>query len=194
MRGPDEDETLWRTKHNISWVDVDYTALLYITNCEETRRFFHRFQKMTIYDKPWEVQVVDSISNEGLLMVALKETFNNEIEEQMKQKELEEMDKDKGEQTIQPKDPEDENDEETDPTPHIIGNTKVYPYDIVSYAIENLSGGTWIIDNEKKAVIRGSTDEEATVQIITGKSGKFNLIYRKEGQEDIVLSITIASL
>lgn len=194
MRGPDEDETLWRTKHNISWVDVDYTALLYITNCEETRRFFHRFQKMTIYDKPWEVQVVDSISNEGLLMVALKETFNNEIEEQIKQKELEEMDKDKGEQTIQPKDPEDENDEETDLTPHIIGNTKVYPYDIVSYAIENLSGGTWIIDNEKKAVIRGSTDEEATVQIITGKSGKFNLIYRKEGQEDIVLSVTIASL
>lgn len=126
-------------------------------------------------------------------MVALKEAFSNELEEQMKQQELEEIEKDKGEQTIQPKDPDD-TETETDPTPHINGSKRVYPYDIVSYTIENISGGTWIIDNEKKAVIRGQSDEEATVQIITGKSGEFNLIYRKEGQEDIVYHVTIASL
>lgn len=197
LRGPDEDETLWRTKHNISWVDVDYTALLYVTSNEETRAFFHRFQKLDIFGKPWEVQVVDPISNEGLLMVALKETYSNELEEQTHKETIME----KGEATIRPKDPEPESTEiiadaevEEDLTPVIEGPEMVYPYDRKTYKIKNTTDGYWIIDNEKKAIITHQSSKAATVEFYTGRSGEINLIYKRDSFDDIIMKVKILSL
>lgn len=192
LRGPDEDETLWRTKHNISWIDIDYTALLYITSNEETRAFFHRFQKLEIYGKPWEVQVVDSISNQGLLMIALKETFSNELEAQTQK----EIIMNKGEETSVPKDPESESDEniKDNTEPYIDGPQTVFPYDKKKYMIVNASGGVWSIDNTKKAVITHQSQKAVTIDFITGRSGEISLTYSSDTGNDIVMKITIASL
>ena len=190
MRGPDADETLWRTKHNISWVDVDYNALLYITNNEETRAFFHRFQKLTIHGKPWEVQIVDSISNEGLLMVALKETFSNELEDAVQKKKQE----NEGQIEQTPDDPVFEDPAEPEViAAYIDGPAEVYPYDKKKYTIQNADDGSWIVDNEKKAVIAHQSKKAVTIDFITGRSGDVNLVYRRP-TEDIVYKIHIASL
>ena len=190
LRGPDQDETLWRTKHNISWTDVDYTALLYITSNEETRNYFHRYQKLEIYGQPWEVQVVDPISNEGLIMIALKETFRNELENTTLNT-LPEIDNDTD---STPEIPEEDSEESIIPVIKIIGPEVVYPYDKKKYTIENATEGYWIIDNERKAVITHQTEKSVTIEFITGRSGEVNLIYKRNNEEDIICNIHIASL
>lgn len=190
LRGPDQDETLWRTKHNISWTDVDYTALLYITSNEETRNYFHRYQKLEINGKPWEVQVVDPISNNGLIMVALKETFTNSLEAET----LEQLPETDSGIDNTPEVPDTEPGEEVVSIAKITGAATVYPYDKKKYTIENATGGYWIIDNEKKAVITHQSSKTATVEIITGRSGEVSLTYKRDNEEDVVFKIQIASL
>lgn len=189
MRGPDGDEMDWRTKHEISWTDIDYNALLYITNNEETRAFFHRYTKLKIYDKPWEVQVVDAISNEGLMMVALKEDFSNELQDTMEKK--------KQEETVEieqtPAEPDFSPIEDEESAPQIIGPAEVYPYDKKKYTIQNACDGSWIIDNSKKAVIAHQSKKTVTIDFITGRSGDVVLTYHRP-TEDIVYKIHIASL
>lgn len=189
LRGPDGDETVWRTKHNISWVDIDYHAVLYITNNEETKDYFYRFKKLKINDKPWEVQIVDAISNQGLIMVALKEDFSNELADKMLEK--------KQENNVQieqtPDEPIFEPIEEKEPTPQITGPQEVYPYDKKKYTIQNADDGYWIVNNEKKAVIAHQSKKTVTIDFITGRSGDIELIYKRP-TEDIVYKIHIASL
>lgn len=112
-------------------------------------------------------------------MVLLKEYYNNtiakEIEEETKQKQ--EEDKvviSKGQAFIR-------------------GNTVVYPYDEVEYIIENAEGGLWEL-NSTKAKIVNQTSTAVLVTITTGRSGEFELIYKRENEEDIVLKVTIESL
>lgn len=190
LRGPDQDETLWRTKHNISWTDVDYTALLYITSNEETREFFHRYQKLEIYGKPWEVQVVDPISNEGLIMIALKETFRNDLEDIT----LEKLPEEESGNDSNPEVPEETPEEPITPVAKIVGPEVVYPYDKKKYTIENAINGYWTIDNEKKAVITHQSSKAVTIEFITGRSGEISLTYKRDNEEDIVLIVRIASL
>lgn len=189
LRGPDGDETLWRTKHNISWVDIDYHAILYITNNEETKDYFYRFKKLKINDKPWEVQIVDAISNEGLIMVALKEDFSNELQDTIDKKKQEEDVK--IEQT--PIEPDFSPIEDEEPAPLIIGPAEVYPYDKKKYTIQNACDGSWIIDNTKKAIIAHQSKKTVTIDFITGRSGDVTLTYHRP-TEDIVYKIHIASL
>lgn len=189
LRGPDGDETVWRTKHNISWVDIDYHAVLYITNNEDTKDYFHRFKKLKINNKPWEVQVVDAISNEGLIMVALKEDFSNELADKMLEKTQE---NDVQIEQI-PDEPVFEPIEDEEPTPQIIGPQEVYPYDKKKYSIQNACDGYWIVNNEKKAVIAHQSKKTVTIDFITGRSGDIELIYKRP-TEDIVYKIHIASL
>lgn len=112
-------------------------------------------------------------------MVLLKEYYNNtiakEIEKETKQKQ--EEDKvviSKGQAFIK-------------------GNTVVYPYDEVEYIIENAEGGLWEL-NSTKAKIVNQTSTAVLVTITTGRSGEFELIYKRENEEDIVLKVTIESL
>ena len=80
-----------------------------------------------------------------------------------------------------------------DPTlPHIIGDNEIYPYDIKVYTIDGITGGSWSL-NSKKAKIVSQTEESVTVEVITGRSGEFELKYIKDNNE-IVLNITIKSL
>ena len=58
----------------------------------------------------------------------------------------------------------------------IIGEQHIYPYDIKSYEIKSEQVGEWTIDN-KKAKILESSPTSVTLEVVTGKSGKFNLSY-----------------
>ena len=175
IQGPVETDIPWNQKSGITWNDMNYSSIMYITKNEETLNFFKRFEKIKINEKTWEIKVVDSFAAEGIIQVHLGETFNNSLEDVV-QEEVPEI-----------KVPE-------VGTPHILGKTFVSPYDIMEYSINNITGGAWSIDNNKKAKIIGEKDNIVTIEIVTGKSGKFNLIYSAKGIEDIIFPIVIESL
>ena len=107
----------------------------------------------------------------------MSEDYNNVIEEQIEEEKKQEEDK----VIIDNKDI------------YIEGQSIVYPYDEVEYIIKNTDGGVWEI-NSTKATIVNQTSVAVLVAITTGRSGEFELIYRRENKEDVVLVVTIESL
>ena len=173
------DNIDWRKVHNIMWTDIDYTLQMYITKDENTESMLHRYSILKINNKPWEVQAIDNISSDGIIILGLKEYFQNSIEEKVEEEKQEE------EQYI---DPIDEN------TPQIIGPKEVYPYDINKiYYIENAEGGAWDISSPKVKIIN-QDESSIKISILTGRSGEFNIKYIRENEEDVVLKVTIKSL
>lgn len=169
------NEIPWNTAKNKSWNDLDYVLEMYITKDENTQSYFQRFNTIKINNKPWEVQAVDDVSTKGIIIVLLKEYYMNSIEEAIEQEKQEEK-------------------VEIDTTiPHIEGDLVVYPYDIKTYSIQGVSGGIWDI-NSSKVIIKSQSETEVTIEVISGRSGKFELRYKRENEDDIVLNITIESL
>ena len=169
-------EIPWHTASGVSWNDLDYSLEMYLTKDNITKSKYKRFDIIKLDDRPWEVQAVDAMSVEGIVMVALKEYYSNTIEEKVKEEKAEEAIPE-----IQPT------------SPHITGDTAVYPYDIKVYTINGVTGGTWSLDS-KKATIVDSDDTTATVEVITGRSGTFELKYITNNNDEIVLNVTIKSL
>ena len=77
--------------------------------------------------------------------------------------------------------------------PHIEGDAIVYPYDIKTYYIHNAEMGQWQISNNKARII-AIKENAVEVDITTGRSGEFQLIYNQNNEDNIVLNITIESL
>lgn len=173
FRGPLETTIQWNQKQGIVWNDMNYSAVIYVTKNEETLDFFHRFTKIKINGKPWEVQVINEYDADGIVKVYLDEDYSNTIEEEGK--EIPEI-----------------NPPEID-SPHIEGDSFVSPYDIKEYQILNAEGGEWKISNTKAKILEVK-DSSVVIEIITGKSGNFDLIYLRENEEDIIFPVRIESL
>ena len=174
-RGPVENSLNWKKGNLEMYNELNYTLIMYITKDEFTLDYFERFKKIKIDDKPWEVQVVDTMSSTGIIEVALKETFSNTLEEEMKNAETE------------------TNGNQEAGSPHIIGSTIVYPYETYSYVINGLTNGVWTIDNMKLVKINYSDINQIEVSIKTGRSGKFTLSYTS-GSQTVELPIVIESI
>ena len=158
---------------------------MHISQTEESLKYFHRFKRVIINGKPWEVQMVDSLSTPGILEVALKETFSNTIKDDIEKA---------VQNTIEEKLPE-----RDEYIPYIYGKSEVFPYDILEYEIKNYEDGegTWCILNESKRnmiKLESLDNQKVRVTILTGKSGTFTLEY-KDGSVTIAkLNITVKSL
>ena len=182
--GPSEDSIVWHTKKNmkgsgVTWNDLNYDLVMYITQDENTLDFFHRFTQIKINGKQYEVQAVDSIGTEGVIEVAIREYYTNSIADEVAEAAKEQHESEPKENIID--------------TAAIKGPSVVYPYDEVHYTIDGSKDGTWLVSNDKAYIIK-QTDLVAEIMIKTGRSGEFDLIYRKENEDDIVLHITIDSL
>ncbi len=176
IRGPVETTIQWNQKKGDVWNNLNYSLILYITKNEETLDYFHRFKKIEIDGNTWEVKTINPFSGEGIIKVTLGEWYNNPIE-----KEVEEQEKNK---IIEPVDED---------STYIEGPIEVKPYDIYNYYIKNAEGGHWSISS-KLAVITTSNQESAQVEILSGRSGSFALVYSIDEKEDITLPIKIKSL
>lgn len=176
------DKIDWRKVADVEWNELDYTSVMYITKNEETEAYFHRFTIIEINGKPWEVQAVD-YNTDGIIAMYLREYFQNTIKEQIEQEKSEQQESQKPEI----------DEEELETLPAIDGPDSVYPYDVKVYTIRNAEGGKWVIDSPKGKIIAQS-ETEVKLQITTGRSGKLELKYVRENEEDIVLNITIKSL
>lgn len=168
LKGPDEKSIEWqKTKHFIV-NELNYSLEIYISNTTETKQFFQRFKKCKIKGRNFEVQTIDDLSTEGILTVYLKEDYNNEWEKA---------------EDIPP----------VAPSNGITGPVEVYPYDTVKYSIKGVVGGTWALSNSRAKILQ-QDESSVTIEITTGKSGSFSLIYKADGMDDIVTNIKILSL
>lgn len=176
LKGPDEKSIDWqKTKHFI-FNDLNYTLEIYISNTKETNEFFQRFKKCKIKGKTFTIQAVDSISLNGILTVYLKEDYVNEWE------------------GAQDQPVSITQDDFIDPSiPHIEGEMEIYPYDIKVYKVSNASDGRWLLSNNRAKIIQQDS-KSVTIEVTTGKSSSFDLIYRCESMNDIISNIKILSL
>jgi len=169
---------LWHTKQTNSWSEMGYEVVLYITRDETTEKFFHRFQKVEIRDRVWEVQFVNDLSSDTMLIVYMKETFINEFDPVTNTTDEENLT---------------EPDSPVIGVPAIKGYDSLYPFDKATYTIENAAGGTWYLSNTK-GKIDNQTSTEVNITITSAKSGSIDLIYKRDNEDDIVKTITIKSL
>ena len=174
-------QSLWHTKGLNSWSEMGYEVVLYITADDVTRDYFHRFKKVDINGRLWEVQMVDDITSDTMLIVYLRETYINEFEP------VENLTAAAGQEEPT------EGEEEQSDAAAIQGNDSLYPFDTATYSIVNADNGVWFVSNNK-AAIKSQTMQEAVVTIVSGKSGSVDLIYSRENEDDIVKTITIKSL
>lgn len=179
VRGPVEQTLDWTEKEGVFFNKLSYTLILTISKTEETKDLFKRFAKVKIKGRNWEVQASDDFSLENIITVYLKEDYSNEIEEEYNKEQAEKIPEE-----IPPREDE----------VYIEGDSVVYPFDYKVYCIKNAEGGKWKISDSKKAIIRAQVGNEVEVEIVSARSGKFDLIYIRENEDDVVLHITIDSL
>lgn len=185
-RGPVEQSVVWAQSQGNYANKLNHSLVIYVTQNEETLKYFKRFKKIMINGQPWEVQATDSISTPGIIEMTLKETYNNTIEQNI-EKAVEEAMK---EEEIPTQDTK---------APYIYGAAEVYPYDTRQYTLKNYSGtaGTWVVKNEsRKNMIKLLSSIEGGIElsVLTGKSGSFTLAYEENETVVAALDITVKSL
>lgn len=178
VKGPQEKTIDWSNAEGIYFNELNYTLEMMIAKTEITEAFFHRFSKLKFRKKTWEVQATDDMSLDGIITVYLKEDFSNTVEEEYLKEQAEKI-------------PEVGPPAETDI--YIEGDQVVYPFDIKEYTIKNSIGGRWVLEGNKARIIE-QTESKVRIEITSGRSGKISLLYKKENEDDVVLSITIESL
>ena len=158
---------------------------MHITKNKETLDYFSRFNIVKVcftYEDNgekieewhrWQVAATDKYSNDNIIEVYLDEYADNPIEDEM----------------IPPKEKEFEPDEV-----HIEGPQVISAWDTnVSYSIVGLTGGEFVV-NSSKVKITNSNETSFTMDVLTGKATTIEIIYRREGENDITLPVTITSL
>lgn len=175
IRGPVETTLQWNQKSNISYNDINYSLIMYITKNDETLDYFHRFSQIKIGKDMWEVKAIDPYSADGIIEICLGEQYNNEF--------IKDLDK-------EPKDSDKDSSEKQ--SPRIEGLSIVHPFDVTDYTIIDLENGEWELSN-KKAKIISIKDNTVTIEIVAGKSGDFDLIYKTDNKS-ITLPVVIKSI
>ena len=172
IQGPTETTIQWKQKHNISFNDINYSITMFIPKNEETLEFFERHKTLKYDGHNWQVATVNRYSQRGVIEVVLDEYFDNTMEDNMIIPEVIIPDED---------------------APHIHGPQFVEPYaENLLYTIRNANNGTFVV-NSNKVELNNMTESSCEISILTGKSHSFELIYQRDGEDDIVLNITVES-
>lgn len=186
LKGPSEESLDWTNKHNLVFNDLNYTMALQVTKNSKTMSYFDRFViiklkntypdietgEMLEEEHRWQVVATDKWSNEGLIDIYLKEYADNPMEDAAASPEIPEQDLE---------------------MPHIDGPRTVEIYQsLVEYSIKNASNGIFVVNSSKVEIV--NMDEHSCVlNIITGKSGSFEILYLRDYEEDISLTVNIES-
>lgn len=185
LRGPMESGLAWNGKHNIYANKLNYSMMMEITKNKHTMDYFSRFKVLkiknsyadvdgTVYSEEhrWQVVATDKYSSDTIIQVYLDEYADNSMEDAMVQ------------------------DEEIIPDisqPYIDGPQIVNVYDeAIVYSIQNLSGGKFVV-NSNLIKINESTESSISLDILTGKSGTFEIKYVTENFGEVVLNVKIKS-
>lgn len=179
IRGPVETTIQWNKRQEMTWNDLNYSLIMYITKDEYTLNYFHRFKQIKIGNKNWEVKTVDQYSADGIIEICLGEYFTNELNDKYEEQQNEKYEK--AQEPPQGK-------------IYISGPKIVHPYEDHEYTIYGLNEGAWSISNTKKAIFKSCSDSSVLINFITGKSGNIDLKYTTKNGEETSLSIEIKSI
>lgn len=175
--GPNEVSNNWTHTNSIIRNSLNYTQTLYIKRNEETLSYFARNKKIKIRGmngdmQPWKVEAVERNSIDDILLVHIKEDFtdkNEEITEAVAfEKEYADIQAD---------------------------NLVVHVYDEFTYTVPYVEGAAWDIQNIEgglKFDLDATYDAEtanttATVGLLTGRTGEFDLIYNNAVATHVVV-------
>lgn len=180
VKGPDETAIVWNKVKSTMWNNLNYNLTMYIKKDRKTENFFHRFSKIELNNMPWEVQAIDAMSLEGVIIVALRETYQNSIEKEL-EKENEECD------II----------ERDGITPYINGPLEINPYDTIKYKVEKISEeeltGEWKITGKRINILEENSSY-IVFQENSGHQGEIEIKYKRKGKADLLLPVKVNSL
>jgi hypothetical protein len=186
LKGPEEATLDMNQKHNLVFNNLNYTMSIQITKDSRTMKYFDRFKvikmkniypdvetgEMISEEHRWQVVATDKWSHSNVIDIYLNEYADNAMEDAAVQPEIPEQDLE---------------------MPYIDGPRLVNVYDtFVEYQIKNAINGKFVVNSNKVEVIE-SNENSCVINIITGKSNKFDIIYQRDGEDDIVLNVTIQS-
>lgn len=172
LRGPVETDLIWRQKHNIEFNELNYSLILYISKNEQTLSFFNRIKVLKFDGHNWRVNATDKYSQRNIIEVNLGEHFDNSMEDAAVIPEIIEPDK---------------------ALPYIEGPQFIDAYsELNEYSIVNATEGTFVV-NSNKVEIESSDTNTCSINVLTGRSASFELLYQRDEEEDIVLVVNIDS-
>ena len=80
VRGPVETKIVGEMKSNIAFDKPNYTLYCIVPNNEDTIKL-KRYTKISIDEKVWEITVVDSLSEPGVIELQIVENYKNALED-----------------------------------------------------------------------------------------------------------------
>ena len=163
--GENEEITEWLRHNREEWNKLNYTRTLFIKRDSTTFDYFKRFKIVKLPNingdlEPWEVQAVNPNAVSNIIMVHVKEYFTNEFEDISKEEQ----------QRIQEE--------------HEINEDYVVTvYDKFVLRTKFIENAVWEIKNKTTNIqlnidaIVSEDDTIATFQLLTGKTGEFDIYY-----------------
>lgn len=185
VRGPQEQSTVWNSKHGTIWNTLNYTMAIQITKDSNTVNFFSRHQivKMRLAYPDvdsgeeleewhnWRVVATDKYTEDSIIEVYLKEWYDNDAEDAMI-----------AEDSI----------EDNLTEPHIIGPAAAAVFDTnVSFSVAGYKKGTFSISDDKKAKIISYNDNSCVIDILASKSSFVDLKFIAEDGSKLIKTIKI---
>lgn len=171
IRGPVETKINFIQKNGISLDVPNWSLNIYMPKNEHTEKEFKRYDRFMFDDKVWEVQVVDGVSQIGILEVVALEYYANEL--------LDDKDRDITDGwKIVPVDEEGTPIE--DLVSEIQGDTFIKPLEEVIYRCGEPGSepGTWSVKEAKRPLIlTPENDSSVKLQWTAMLSGQFTLQY-----------------
>ena len=173
----EEEETLeWRRKTRDEWNKLNYTRTLYIERNAETLDYFKRFAIVKLPNikgelESWEVQATSPNSVDDILIVYVKEYFENPYEELSEKQQAEKQ-------------------EEYKENEYFV----VKAYDSLKFTTDYIENAEWTIENKTAGLainiddaIIHDTQTTVYLQLMNSKTGEFDVCYNNEVIRHVVV-------
>lgn len=167
------EDLKWLKSSNSILNEYGYSNVLYVKKNDITLKFFQRFKHFKIGNQHWQVVSVQEQYGLGLIQVFIKETYSNDLENNLEQKPEE------------PIVPEEKNE------PYIEGKTTANLFSEENYKIHNLNNGQWFLQYEDQPLIDLQNNSNS-VNILIQNKKTFFVVYKTKDTE-IKLQVKVSS-
>ena len=174
--GENEEIIEWNRKNREVWNKLNYTRTLFLERNEDTLNYFGRFKIIKVPNisgelETWEVQTVVPNSTTDILMVHIKEYFENQYEDIS----IEEANK-------------------TQEEYELLESLVCKAYDSIKIKTSYIPGASWEIVNKTDgldiaiddAIINGD-QTVVYLQLLNGKTGSFDVHYNNQQIRHVVV-------
>lgn len=167
IRGPVETKIDYLQKSGISLDSPNWSLEILIPNNPDTKKHFCRYGRFLFNDMAWEIQVVDSISVEGILQVVALEYYKD-------------ADKDLSEESLADAFIIKPIREAKSGENNITGEGVIKPKKTYIYSAD-FAGGAWSIKEERPITLLPLADQQVKLIWNDVVSGSFTLVYTVDG-------------